>query len=138
MSLHLIKLCVGVRDVAHLAVLQHQRVGRDPPLRHLTRSTPRRAGEILDGGSLYWVIGGILSVRQRVTDITEDRVADGTRYAVLVLDPVLVPVEGRRTKPFQGWRYLSAADAPPDIVAGFEPDGMPAALRQQLRDLALL
>ncbi len=136
--LHLIKLCVGVRDIAHLATLQTQRNGRDPPLRHITRSTPRRAAEIIEGGSLYWVIAGLLSVRQRVTDIVEERGEDGIRYAALVLDPALIPIEGRRTKPFQGWRYLTAADAPPDIASGVSPDGMPEALRQQLRDLALL
>lgn len=131
--LHLIKLAVGIRDIAHLAALQQGHAGRDPPLRHLTRSTPRRAPEIIDGGSLYWVIAGILTVRQRITAITEDG-----EYAALVVDPALVPVEGHRTKPFQGWRYLKPEDAPADIVPGAEPGGLPEALKQHLRDLCLL
>lgn len=131
--LHLIKLAVGVTDIAHLAALQQGRAGRDPPLRHLTRSTPRRAAEILDGGSLYWVIAGILAVRQRVTAITQDG-----GYAALVFDPALIPVEGRRTKPFQGWRYLQPQDAPADLEHSAAPDGLPDALRQQLQSLGLL
>ncbi len=133
--LHLIKLAVGVRDVAHLAELQR---GRAPPLRHLTRSTPRRAAEIVAGGSLYWVVAGILSVRQRVSAVTEEAGQGGTRYAGLMLDAQLVPVEGRRVKPFQGWRYLKPEDAPPDIVPGADPDGLPEVLRQHLRDLCLI
>ncbi len=138
--IHLMKLAVGVKDIAHLRRVQAERMGATPPLRHRTRSFPRRAPEIADGGSIYWVIGGALLVRQRILDVIEDRQDDESKCAGLVLDPVLVPVEGRPVKPFQGWRYLDPAGAPADIVEGDQQgaDALPAALRQQLRALCLL
>ena len=76
--LNLMKLAVGVRDIAHLAELQAARAAILPPLRHRTRSFPRRAAEILEGGSMYWVIAGAMVVRQPILDIIEDRRDDGT------------------------------------------------------------
>jgi hypothetical protein len=139
--LHLAKLAVGIRDIAHLAEVQAERLERRPPLRHLTRNFPRRAAELLDGGSIYWVIAGSMLARQRLRDIIEDSWDDGTRCAALVLDPALVPLLGRPTKPFQGWRYLAAADAPPDRAPGAAAAGeaeLPPTLRRELRELGLL
>ena len=138
--LHLAKLAVGIRDIAHLADVQADRQQTRPPLRHLTRNFPRRAADVLDGGSLYWVIAGSMLVRQRLRDIVEESRDDGTRCAALVLDPVLVPLVGRPTRAFQGWRYLAAADAPPDRAAA-AADGeqdLPPTLRRALRGLGLL
>jgi len=139
--LHIAKLAVGIRDIAHLRQVQAMRATQGPPLRHRTRSFPRRAAEITCGGSIYWVIGGAMLVRQRVLDVIEDRWDDERRCAGLVLDPALVPVEGRPTKAFQGWRYLSDAEAPTDVSAQ-EPacgaDGLPEELRRQLVALCLL
>jgi hypothetical protein len=130
---------VGVRDVAHLAELQAARDAREPPLRHRTRHRPKRAEEICAGGSIYWVIGGVLQARQRVTDILEDNWEDGSRCAGLVLDKVLVRVAARSMKPFQGWRYLSPADAPADVAdAGAGGDVLPEEMRLALARLALL
>lgn len=139
--LHLTKLCVGVTDIAHLRTLQAARRARGEPLRHLTRSFPRRAQEILDGGSLYWVISGATVVRQRVIDIEEAAYDDGSRCAALFFDPELVAVAGRPTKPFQGWRYLDPAAAPPDLGAATAIKGeadLPPALRRELEHLGLL
>ena len=139
--LHLIKLAVGVRDIDHLRALQARRAREEPPLRHRTRSTPRRAAELCDGGSIYWVIGGSLLARQRILDIAEDTLADGSACAALLLDPVLVELSGRPTKAFQGWRYLAPEDAPEDRPApgAFVTEGqMPAALIRELRALCLL
>ena len=139
--LHVMKLAVGCRDKAHLQALQAERVATHPPLRHRTRNMPRRGAEILEGGSIYWAIAGALVVRQRILDIAADRREDGTACAGLFLDPVLVPVEGRLVKPFQGWRYLPAADAPADISAAAASSGLgslPPKLRRELRDLCLL
>ena len=77
--LHLTKLAVGVRDIDHLRELQAERAGRNPPLRHRTRNFPRRHQEVIDGGSMYWVISGSMLVRQRIVDIIEDRRDDGSR-----------------------------------------------------------
>ena len=135
MTLHLIKLAVGIRDIAHLQDAQ------DDAPRHHTRSFPKRAAEIKDGGSLYWVIRGVVLVRQRVLDVLEDHWDDGTRCAALVLGPALVPVQARLCKPFQGWRYLHADAAPADVAAGdpgLGADGLPPALRRDLQALCLL
>ncbi len=139
--LHLTKLAVGVRDLTHLRTVQAERAAQSPPLRHRTRNFPRRAAEVLDGGSMYWVVQGALLVRQRITDIIEDRWDDGARCAGLVLDPLLVPVAGRPTKPFQGWRYLAPEAAPPDLASLPEAEGeaaLPPPLRAVLRELGLL
>lgn len=139
--LHLVKLAVGVRDAEHLRALQAERAARIPPLRHRTRNFPRRAAEIVDGGSIYWVIGGFLTARQPILDIVDDQWEDGSACAALILDPALVPLAGRPVKPFQGWRYLTPAEAPPDLIALAPAQGeavLPAALRRELRALCLL
>lgn len=137
----MMKLSVGPKDVAQLRAIQARRLQADPPLRHQTRMLPKRAAEITAGGSIYWVVAGFVQVRQRILDIIEDAWDDGSRCAGLVLDPELVMVEARRVKPFQGWRYLDPAAAPPDVAAGATALGaevMPEALRAELRGLGLL
>ena len=136
--LHLMKLAVGVRDPAHLRVLQADRLANDPPVRHQTRQMPRRAAEITDGGSLYWVIAGSMLVRQRVLDIVTAQREDGTACARLIFDPTLVLVAGRPVRAFQGWRYLQPAAAPPDLSADSDEAALPPALAQRLRELCLL
>jgi hypothetical protein len=139
--LHLTKLAVGVRDIDQLREWQAERAVRNPPLRHRTRSFPRRHHEVIDGGSMYWVINGCMLVRQRIVDIIEDRREDGRACAGLVLDGALVQVAGRPTKPFQGWRYLQPDAAPPDLAAAPSARGeeaLPPALRRELRMLCLL
>ena len=139
--LHLIKLSVGPKDVAQLRAIQERRAVADPPLRHQTRMMPKRAAEITAGGSIYWVVAGFVQVRQRILDIIDDAWDDGSACAGLVLDPVLVPVAARQMKPFQGWRYLDPAAAPPDVAALTAAEGaeaMPERMRAELRALGLL
>ncbi len=137
--LHMVKLAVGVRDIAHLRQIQAHRLATDPPLRHQTRSSPRRAAEITAGGSIYWVIAGAIVVRQRITAIIEDRWDDDTACAGLVLDPALVPVAARPTRAFQGWRYLQPEAAPADLDSSAPADGtLPEELRRTLQGLGLL
>lgn len=137
--LHLTKLAVGITDLAHLQQVQADRRAADPPLRHYTRSFPRRRDEVLAGGSIYWVIAGATLARQRILDIAPGTWDDGTACAALVLDPTLVPVLARRTRPFQGWRYLNPADAPADLQStAADTADLPAALAADLRALGLL
>ncbi len=139
--LHLTKLAVGARDIEHLRAAQAERAAVLPPLRHRTRNFPRRAAEVVDGGSMYWVVSGALLVRQRILDIIEDFWDDGSRCSAIILDPGLVMVAGRPTKPFQGWRYLAPGDAPPDITREQAAEGeaaLPRELRQELRALCLI
>ena len=137
MPLHLIKLAVGIASIEDLRARQAE---RGPPLRHRTRSFPKRAAEIVAGGSIYWVISRVLSVRQPICDIVAATYEDGSRCTDLMLAPALVAVRPRAIKPFQGWRYLAAVDAPQDDVAwaGGRGDVLPEALRRDLASLALL
>ena len=138
---HLQKLAVGIRDIAHLREVQAARAKANPPLRHHTRTSPKRTAEITDGGSIYWVIAGAMIVRQRILGFQPGAWDDGSPATAILLDPALVPVAARLVRPFQGWRYLPAADAPPDLSADAPPDGaaeMPPALRRELRSLGLL
>jgi hypothetical protein len=132
------KLCVGIRDPAELRAYQAQRLAGGVPLRHLTRHMPRRAAELLEGGSLFWVIDGTMLVRQRITTIEPATRNDGSACAAIGLDPAVVAVTGRPVRAFQGWRYLPGDDAPDDLVAGSAEAAMPHALAQRLRELCLL
>jgi hypothetical protein len=139
--LHVTKLAVGVRDTDHLRELQALRMRDHPPLRHRTRNFPRRRAEIIEGGSMYWVIAGTMLARQRILDVIEDQRDDLTACASFILDPEIVSLAGRPTRAFQGWRYLDPDDAPSDMpamgaIVGLET--LPAALRHELRTLCLL
>jgi hypothetical protein len=139
--LHVTKLAVGVRDIDHLRELQAERMRTHPPLRHRTRSFPRRRLEVIDGGSMYWVIAGTMLARQRILDIVEDQRDDQTPCTSFILDPEIVALAGRPTRAFQGWRYLDPEAAPSDMrmlgaILGL--DSLPAALRHELRALCLL
>lgn len=144
--MHLIKLCVGVESVEHLAALEAARLdaarqaGQPAELIHHTRQTPRQRETLLAGGSLYWVIKGAVRVRQQIIDLREEADADGRSLCAIVLAPALVETTPQPRRAFQGWRYLKPEDAPADIgaVQGGEGDGIPAAMRAQLAELALL
>lgn len=139
--LHMTKLCVGISDIAQLRRLQAERLAAGGTLRHRTRNFPRRAHEVTDGGSLYWVIAGATVVRQRVLDIVEDHWDDGARCAALLFDAELVPLAGRLTRAFQGWRYLDPAAAPVDLASAAQDadaTALPPALRRELVALGLL
>ncbi|WP_340119997.1 DUF1489 domain-containing protein [Pelagibius sp. 7325] len=139
MTLHLRKLCVGVESVEQLQDYQARRLKRGETLRHDTRMMPKRRDEILEGGSLYWVIKGLIQVRQPILDITQESDAEGRGFARLHLAPDLVRVAPRGHRPFQGWRYLAAADAPADLAAaGAGADDLPPVLEAELRALGIL
>lgn len=140
---HLIKLCVGVDSIADLErwigfrLEQKARQGLAAEQWHTTRMAPRRAEELLQGGSLYWVIKGAIQCRQRLIDIRPFVDDEGISRCHLVLEPVVVPVVPRPRAPFQGWRYLDIKDAPPDLKAGGDGD-LPQELQQELASLGLL
>jgi len=147
MALHLIKLCVGADSIEDLAswqaerLKQRRRAGeKRPNLFHRTFQSPKRRAELLDGGSLYWVIKGIVQVRQPLLDITEGHKEDGTPCCLLILRNELIAVRPVPRRAFQGWRYLSAAEAPPDLKRGaaIGLSAMPPKLRKELADLGLL
>jgi len=146
MPLHLIKLSVGTDSIEDLddwiklkLKEQRKRGVRKPERVHTTRMVPKRGEELLDGGSIYWVIRGEVLCRERILDIRPFVDKDGVGRCRLVLDPKCVPVRPRPYRAFQGWRYLEARDAPPDLDrVARGATNMPEPLRRELRELGLL
>lgn len=139
MPLNLIKLAVGVADLAEMAALQHERRRERGRYGFFTRNMPKRTEELLSGGSIYWVIKGQVRVRQLLKRFDAREDDEGRAYVIVEYDPRLVPVMPRRHRPFQGWRYLEAKDAPRDLPKGAKGDDeLPPALARQLRELGLL
>jgi hypothetical protein len=142
MTLHLIKLCVGVDTVQDLREWHKKRIAqrkrmKPPRLWHVTRMMPKRGEEILDGGSLYWVIRGFVQVRQPIASLDAMTDSEGRACCRILLEEELIPVELTPHRPFQGWRYLPAADAPADLPEGTEQDDLPAHLLKDLSNLGL-
>jgi hypothetical protein len=130
-SLHLLKLAVGIDDIDRLRRVRETRAAERGGNWVYTRNHPRRAQEVLAGGSIYWVIRGQIRVRQLVTGLRGERDDTGRRYCRIEVDAELVPTLPRACRPFQGWRYLAPTDAPPDrsAPATLPPDRMLAELR---------
>ena len=145
MPLHLIKLCVGcdsiedLDDWIALRVKELKRAGKKPEHGHTTRMIPRRAEELIDGGSLYWVIRGNVQARQRLLDVRPFRDKDGIQRCRLVLEPKTIATDWQPRRAFQGWCYLKPQDAPRDLPTSRAAlRELPSALRRDLADLGLL
>jgi hypothetical protein len=127
-ALHMIKLCVGVAKVETL----ERRAAKGEWLTVHTRMTPKRAAELEDGGSLYWVMKGSVVCRMRIEDITTK--GEGkTSQCLIRLAPQVIRTAPQARRPFQGWRYLEPKDAPPDLTmadAGDLPDDLARKLRE--------
>jgi len=141
-TLHLLRLCVGVGDIEHLRRIQAGRSITPDGFREpyaTTRRTPTRAAELLDGGSLYWVMRGHVRVRQRILSVETLRDAEGHSTCLLTLHHDLVPVLPVIQKPFQGWRYLPTQAAPPDLsTLGAGAEDLPPTMAAELKNLGLL
>jgi hypothetical protein len=145
MPLHLIKLSVGAESIKDLDGWIKERLKKakasGQPRRHvhITRMTPKRDVELLDGGSIFWVIKGEILVREKLVGIEPFRDQEGISRCRLIMEPKLITVSPRPMRPFQGWRYLEAKDAPSDL--GKREEGiaaMPEPMRRELRELGLL
>ncbi len=137
MTLHLIKLCVGADSVEDLQQWVDWRIKNFGEQVHTTRMQPKRADEIIGEGSLYWVIKGQVLCRQKLLGVRPFTDGEGISRCDLILEPVIHRVQPRRKGPFQGWRYLAAADAPADLDSG-ATKGMPPELAKELAELGLL
>lgn len=138
---NLIKLSVGTETVEDLAAWQATKRAQAPDglPRHVTRMWPKREAEILNGGSIYWVIKGVIQCRQRINRLDEYIGADGIRRCAIVLEREIIRTQSSLKRPFQGWRYLPVADAPPDLPAGREnEDTLPVELNQALAEIGVL
>lgn len=132
-ALHLIKLCVGVDRIEQLTAWGREERGKGrTPVVH-TRSTPKRAAELLDGGSLYWVIKGLVQARQRILAIDTLEDGRGARCEI-TLDDAVIKVVPQRRSAFQGWRYYEGRDVTADL-SGFDAGDMPEGLAEELREL---
>ena len=144
MSVHLLKLCVGATGIDDLREWVSARAmsaiaaGLEPHSVHTTRMTPKRRDELLDGGSLYWVINGQIRARQALLDIGNHTDHEGIERCDLILAPQVIDTVPVPRKPFQGWRYLKVEDAPRDLDFGDGGDEMPEDLRAELAELGLL
>ena len=139
-SLNIIKLCVGAESVEDLVQWQdaHAHVWAKGTAEHITRMWPKRADEVLAGGSLYWVIKGAVLARQRIVGLAPRRGADGIERCALVLDAEVIRTQAAQRRPFQGWRYLSPEESPADLPKGrARDDVLPAALAQALAEIGL-
>ena len=144
MTLHLVKLCVGADSVESLQAWIDFRMenarksGLPAETIHTTRMVPTRKDELLDGGSLYWVIKGKIQVRQHLIDIRPFTDQAGVKRCDLVMEPRLIRTQYQHKRPFQGWRYLKLQDAPADLKAGGASHAMPEDMRRDLTELCLL
>jgi len=138
MPLHLIKLCVGVSEIDELIQwIKDAKAGRDE-LCHVTRMFPRRKDEILPHGSLYWVIRGMIMCRQPIAGLVPVRGKDGIERCRIEFKSRIIPVRPAPRRAFQGWRYLEAEDAPPDLPKGTATGKIPPRMRKELGELGLL
>ncbi len=148
MTVHLLKMAVGIDSVDHLATVQSQRLerasapGGTGDLRHFTRHAPRRADQVISGGSMFWIIKGYVRVRQNILGIERVEGHDGhegRKRCALILDPELVKTELSPHKPLQGWRYFDPAGAPPDMTLSAPVESsIPPDMAAELRELGLL
>ncbi|MGV1914163.1 DUF1489 family protein [uncultured Agrobacterium sp.] len=144
MALHLIKLCVGADSIDDLREWVSQRsltaiaAGLEPHSVHTTRMIPKRIEELLDEGSLYWVIKGQVQARQKLLDIRSFTGADGITRCDLILGPEVIETSPAPKRPFQGWRYLKGEEAPRDLAGSDLSQDLPSDLRRELAELGLL
>jgi hypothetical protein len=132
MPLHLIKLCVGAATPDDLREWRAQRAAAGHrPIVH-TRQTPKRADELVDGGSLFWVFKGVILIRQRIAAV--ETIGEGAqRRCEILLQDAMVPTAPQPRRAFQGWRYLESNDAPADFGEAAEGD-LPVELARKLRE----
>ncbi|MGI9407955.1 MAG: DUF1489 family protein [Hyphomicrobiaceae bacterium] len=145
MTIHMLKLSVGTESIDTLQDWQDERMkirrpnGKTGEVWHRTRMFPRRREEILEGGSMYWVIKGVIQVRQKIIELRTVTGDDGIERCEIVFNAQLIPVRPVPRRPFQGWRYLNTEDAPPDLSDGGPAAmDMPPAMRVELAELCLL
>lgn len=139
--LNLIKLSVGSDSVDSIIAWQAtaRAQGADGIPRHVTRMWPKRAAELLDGGSIYWVVQGVIQCRQRILRLDEVIREDGIRRCGIVLGSQMIRTTTVLKRPFQGWRYLLGTEAPVDLPRGrANEEALPASLSAALADIGVL
>lgn len=143
MAIHLQKLSVGSESIATLqdwqkmVVRRRAKKGLSPHHQHVTRMFPKQKEALLDGGSIYWVIKGLIQCRNEIVDLEETQTKDGRKACAIVMDPNLIAVVPTPKRPFQGWRYLKVEDAPADLGLINGAGDLPPELRAKLVNLGV-
>ena len=141
MTIHLQKLSVGSESIQTLkdwqrhVVRRREKKGQSPHHVHVTRMTPKRADELLDGGSIYWVIKGMIQCRNEIIRLEATQTADGRKACAIIMEPKLIPVIPVPKRAFQGWRYLKVEDAPIDLEGAKGAKDLPPHIRAQLVEI---
>ncbi len=139
-TINLVKLSVGIESVENLHIYRAriQSEGGPKQPRHITRMWPRREAELRNGGSIFWVIKGVISCRQKVLRLDEVFGDDGIRRCAIVMDPAIIRTQPAVRRPFQGWRYLDPADSPADLAKdGETSDDLPVELMTALAEIGV-
>ncbi len=136
MTINLIKLAVGVESLEHLCSVQKRRLNKEGYISHLTRNHPKRYKELLNGGSIYWVIKGNIRARQLINKINKISI-EGKNKCELLLYPDIIITEKKARKPHQGWRYLEIKDSPEDILNFGIDTNLPINMVIELKSLGL-
>jgi hypothetical protein len=144
-KLHMMKLAPGVqdRDMMQAWVDQERSYclsqGLGDTLFLGTKNVPKRAEELLQGGSIYWVWKSQVQARQVIRDITSKEDGNGKTYCLIELDPELIDVSPAPRRPFQGWRYAEVGSVPPDLGGRSEElEGMPEEMKAELARIGIL
>jgi len=141
MTIHLQKLSVGTESIKTLEDWYKVLVGRRKAkglslnAQHVTRMMPKQKEALLDGGSIYWVIKGLILCRSEIVDLEETQTHDGRKACAIVMRPKLIPVVPTPRRAFQGWRYLKPEDVPPDLKGPASGQDLPPELRAKLVSL---
>jgi len=139
MTVHLLKVAVGIESVEHFQERMKARAKKGKSWVHHTRHTPKRAEEVLDGGSLYWIVKGHIAVRSPILKLESVVLPGEGPFCGIRMESRIIPVLPQPRRPHQGWRYLEAEDAPPDLAkAGKGVAALPKELAAELRALGLL
>ena len=144
MTIHLLRMAVRVENIAHLKQIQNERLQKrvtkgEARLYTFSRNIPKRVDDLIDGGSIYWIIKKYIRVRQRILGFERHTNEEGRRYCAIQIDPELVQVVPRRHKAFQGWRYQKPEDAPLDVgPSQIQVTDIPAEMANELRELGLI
>jgi len=138
MALHMLKLAVGVSDLAELKQMQKERRKERGVYAFYTRNMPKRQEEILDGGSIYWVVKGQIQARQRIKGFRPIVNRRGRPAVLVTFEAKITPTAWRPHRAFRGWRYFEPKEAPKDLPKGAKAKGLPAKMEAELRELGLL
>lgn len=138
MALHMLKLAAGISDLAELKEMQKERRKERGIYAFYTRNMPKREEEILDGGSIYWVVKGQIQARQRIKGFKPIINRRGRPAVLVTFEAKLTPTHWRPHRPFRGWRYMTPSEAPKDLPKGTKIKGLPSKMEAELRELGLL